>query len=135
MSLVVVLLVGALAFLYVTSNRRARKDWIRKLDLKGRWHWQDGDATLVLTGGEDRGQFELREGGRVRRGFWQMQGHFLCLQHSKRADGNGKEVAANLQERLDLHFFKPGSIGLEDEKGQRRVYVKETSNVVQLKSH
>lgn len=130
MSFVVVLVVATLVFFYVSSTRKARRQWLGKLDLPGRWHWQQGNGVLVLTGQAGKGEFEFRDQGVVKRGRWQVHGHFLHLAHIKE---DSRPV--NLEEKFDLHFFKPGNIGLEDGDGIRRVFVKETSNVVPLKSH
>lgn len=128
MSFFVVVGVAALVFFYVTANRRARQSWLQKLDLIGRWHWQEGDGELLLHGRPDKGEFELREDNTVQRGRWRLQGHFLHLEY---AQGPKQDQA----ERFDLHYFKPGNIGLQDADGTRRVYSKETSNVVPLRNH
>ncbi len=130
MSFVVVVFVALLAFFYVSSTRRARQMWLKKLDLLGRWHWQEGDCALVLTGQRDGGEFQEHRDGEVLRGRWRIQGHFMYLVYVAE---DTKAVTA--EQRFDLHFFKPGNIGLENDSGERRVYVKETSNVVSLNKH
>jgi hypothetical protein len=120
MSMIVVAGVALLAFLYVRANRRARQKWLTQLDLPGTWHWEQGDAELRLSGYVDRGDFVLREAGTSTSGTWSLRGNTLKL--------NGLA-------EYDLQFFKPGSIGLEprDAPEARRIYVKQTSNVVPLK--
>ena len=138
LQLIVVGVVALGIFLYLRSTKLAKDNWLKKLDLPGLWHWQDGKATLTLTGGLDRGRFVAREqhtdGGegqdlpgsnedrsRVVEGEWQLNGHRLELR------------APGYHQVLDLTLYQPGSIGLEDETGSRRAYTKESTNVVPLK--
>lgn len=130
MSFVVVAFVALLVFFYVSSNRRARLMWLKKLDLLGRWHWQEGDEALILTGQRDRGEFQEVHGATTLRGRWRIQGHFLYLVYMEEGT-----KAVSIEKQFDLHYFKPGNIGLENASGERRVYVKETSNVVSLNKH
>ncbi len=108
-------------FLYLRATRQARRAWVERMDLPGRWRWQAGEAELVLHGSREKGNFELIENDRIWRGVWQLRGQSLLLTSDER------------EELLDLHFFKPGSIGLEDTTGVRRLFAKETSNVVPLR--
>ena len=121
MAFVVVVLVAVLAFFYVRSARRARQEWIRKLNLPGDWRWRDGDAVLRLAGRLDGGRFELNESGQVWRGDWSLTGNEMVLSGGERL------------ERMDLHLFTPGRIGLEDERGVRRVFDRDAGNVVPLR--
>ena len=123
MPLVIVVVVALLVFAYVRAKRKARQAWLLRLDLPGLWHWQQGDGQLALSGGLDAGSFLRREGGHESSGRWSLEGDKVVL------------AGQDYMQALDLHFFKPGNIGLEDEQGQRRIYVKETSNVVPLKRH
>ena len=121
MSFVVVLIVAGAVFLYLRATRKARRAWVERMDLPGRWRWQAGDAELVLQGSLEKGTFELVEDNQVWQGTWQLRGQSLLL------------VSREREEVLDLHFFKPGSIGLEDTTGVRRLFAKETTNVVPLR--
>ncbi|MEQ8690693.1 MAG: hypothetical protein RIC89_07640 [Pseudomonadales bacterium] len=123
MSLVVVLLVAGAVFIYVRASRKARQAWLARLDLPGLWHWQQGEGELALSGQLSKGTFVLRDGQTESSGTWRVDGTKIVLR------------GQDFEQVLDVHFFKAGNIGLEDEKGQRRVYVKETSNVVPLKRH
>ena len=129
-----VLVVGVVAlgiFFYMRSMRLAKENWLKKLDMPGLWHWQEegqgGRATLTLTGTLDKGNFVAVEqvdqgsGERVIKGEWRLTGHRLEL------------VASGYRQTLDVTLYQPGSIGLEDETGIRRAYVKESTNVVPLK--
>jgi hypothetical protein len=122
-SLLVVLGVSLLVFLYVKSTRQARSAWLAKLDLPGNWHADNADADrrrLTLQGRLDAGEFVLIDHGDSWRGAWRLQGHTLFLH------GAGRE------QRYDLHFFKPGNIGLEEDGGVRHLFSKEATNVIAL---
>ena len=127
MSLVVVLALIAGVFLYFKAMRSARQAWLVKLDLPGRWRRQHDDAgreeELVLHGALDHGEFVQTQGQSSWRGEWQLEGHVLHLH------GAGRSQA------LELHYFKPGSIGLEPAQrpGSRQLYTKLSTNVVPLR--
>ena len=133
MPLLVVILVAAVVLTYIHMTRKARMAWLSKLDLPGLWHWQQGDGQLVLSGRLQGGTFVLTEQTDKSQdqanwlgdasGSWSVQGHKLVLT-SKQAT-----------HVLDLQLFSPGNIGLEREAGERRIYIKETSNVVPLTRH
>ncbi len=127
MPLLVVIAVALVVFLYVRMTRRARREWLQRLDLPGRWHADAGNedanviAELTLSGGLDDGSYVLRQGDTTTRGAWRLAGHTLSL----RGDG-GEQV-------FDLHFFKAGHIGLEDTTGARHLLYKAADNVVALR--
>ena len=132
MPLLVVLAVSVVVFMYVRFTRQNRQAWLVKLDLPGRWRRSTSDNAangansaeqeLLLQGKIDRGEFVLQTGDAAWRGQWQLVGHTLHLR------GAGKSQA------LDLQYFKPGNIGLQNEAGIRQVYTKATTNVVPLRS-
>lgn len=117
--LVVVVALGA--FFYMRASRGARQKWLVKLDLPGRWLSEaDGQVEeLRLQGGLEKGEFVRIRDSQEERGVWKLSGHYLHLNQG--------------EERYDLHLFKPGQIGLEDDAGRRRVYEKVTDNVVPLR--
>ncbi len=123
MSLVIVLLVTAAVVVYVRASKKARQSWLARLDLPGHWHWEQGDGQLALSGQMQKGEFVRRDEGGESSGDWLIRGDSLVLR--------GQDYV----QILTIHFFKPGNIGLEDEDGQRRIYIKESSNVVPLKRH
>ena len=128
MSFLLVIAVAFVVFLYIRASKQARRDWLTKVDLPGRWladvSASQGEAwSLTLHGGVDGGDFVLSEGAQESRGRWQIVGHTLSLRSS-----------GNIQ-AFDLHYFKTGSIGLEDGAGERRILTKMTDNVVPLRSH
>ena len=124
MSLLVVIAVSLLAYLYLKTTRTARKDWLAKLNLPGRWMLQADDGRsieMLLQGQLHAGQFSWHDGEKERRGAWSLRGHTLSL-------GDADEVIS-----YDLHLFAPGKIGLEKDNGQRLIFEKASSNVVTLK--
>ena len=126
--LLVVAGVAACIYLFMRSKRLARDKWLARVDLPGLWHWREGNATLTLIGRMDRGTFvasaiEADETERSIKGDWQLEGHTLNLN------------APDYHQVLELTLYKLGSIGLEDEEGVRRTYLKETTNVVPLRRH
>ena len=126
MPVLVVILVAVVVLTYVYTMRKARMAWLAKLDLPGLWHWQQGDGQLVLSGRLQGGTFVRSEGLEREKdasGTWSVQGHKLLL------------TSKQSTQTLDLQLFSPGNIGLEDDAGGRRIYIKETSNVVPLTRH
>ncbi|XOV85058.1 MAG: hypothetical protein ACFHXK_08010 [bacterium] len=129
MSVVMVVVVALGAFFYIKGTRAARLKWLRKIDLPGQWQAEyettdEGSPrkqTLSLQGKLDAGHFVLQADNNSWRGQWQLRGHMLHLQ------GEGRT------QKLDLHYFGPGSIGLEDTTGVRRLYTRELNNVVPLR--
>lgn len=129
MSFVVVILVALLAYVYARSNRLARVKWLRKIDLPG--HWQevlaDDDASaaasVTFSGNAEGGNFRSRGLLPLTQGDWRIQGHALMLQ------GGGSDAEIVLQ----LHFFQPGQIGLENGEGKRVLLRKQADNVVALR--
>lgn len=127
MSLLVVLAVAFIVFLYVRMTRKARREWLQKLDLPGRWLADSGNENtdsiteLMLTGQLDGGEYVLQQGGAVQRGQWRLAGHTLTM------SGDGSSQS------FDLHLFKAGNIGLEDASGARHVLLKAADNVVALR--
>lgn len=128
MPLLVVLAVSVVVFMYVRFTRQSRQAWLVKLDLPGRWRRSpnndsaNGEQELLLQGKVDRGEFVLQTGDVAWRGQWQLVGHTLHLR------GAGKSQS------LDLQYFKPGSIGLQNEAGVRQLYTKASTNVVPLRA-
>jgi len=127
MSLLLVTALGVVVYLYMRATKLARRDWLTRIALPGRWHGEEnanqGDVwSLALRGGVDGGDFVLAEGEQETRGQWQIVGHTLTLRNAGKAQS------------FDLHYFKTGSIGLEDDAGRRRILTKVADNVVPLRS-
>ena len=121
-SLLVVLVVAGLAFVWVRGTRRNRRRWLARLDLPGAWNWEGHDGVLEFGGGLSEGAYRLREPGREQSGTWGLTGHELEL---------NPEAGAPV--RYDLRFFDDGKIGLAEAGGEARIYVKSSTNVVPLR--
>lgn len=124
----VLLGVAALVVLrWTRATRRARGEWLRALNLSGRWERQSGGGnnavrSLTFTGGLAAGRYEAKDGETVCRGEWRLRGHTLTLTP---ADGPASE--------FDLRLFKPGEIGLDGPGRERETYRRSTDNVIPLR--
>ena len=146
LSALVVVGVATLAFFYVRLNRQARLNWLKKVNLVGRWQLQTGgeshreeaqretegerivELSFLGTGPDlDAGQVTLTHvdasgGQRTEVTRWQLVGHTLTIE------------IAGVPARFELTYFKPGHIALDDAAGQRGLYLKVADNVVALRS-
>ena len=126
MSLLVVIGVAVVVFLWVRTTRRARQAWLQQLALPGKWRAdEDADSAymreLTLSGDLDAGEYVLQTEDGQLRGRWRLVGHTLTL--------SGDPTAQS----YDLHLFKAGNIGLEDAEGGRYLLYKAVDNVVPLR--
>ncbi len=121
-SLLVVIAVAGLAYIWLRGARANRERWLKRLDLPGSWSWQEHDGTLELAGDLSQGTFRKLEAGAESHGEWHLRGHDLHLNSS---DGSIRIY--------DLRFFEAGKIGLRSGEAEARVYVKSPSNVVPLR--
>ena len=119
-SLVLVVAVALIAFLWVRGARRNRLAWLKKLNLPGRWHCATGE--LVLRGNWNGGRYRLKDSGRDEAGEWRLEGSDLLLI----ADGEADST------RHDLRLFVPGKIGINGPRLSHRIYERVADNVVQL---
>ena len=126
MSAFVTIAIVALVIVYFRMNTRARRRWLRQLDLVGQWHWEQGDGSLVLSGRLDKGMVVRTDSGVQQSGRWRLEGHTLFLFFT--------DAPKDAPERYDVRLFKPGQIGLEDDSGKRRIYLKSSQNVVVLRN-
>lgn len=122
-SLLVVVLVAVVVFGWVSGTRRNRRRWLERLDLPGSWQWQDEDGTLEFTGDLHAGRYRFSEPDAGEQGDWELQGHTLVL--TSEMDHEPR--------RYDLRFFDGGKIGLDGPDRERRIYLKDQSNVVPLR--
>ncbi len=122
-SLLIVIVVAAIVTIWIRGTRRNRLEWLRKLDLPGRWQCEGQEGMLELQGDLHEGRYKLNDGTYKDQGRWVLEGHDLLLT-SDRQDG----VA-----RYDLRLFDQGKIGLDGPILQRRVYVRLADNVVPLR--
>ena len=122
--------VVAVAFLWLSSARRARLNWVRALDLIGQW---DLDATaegstgeprsLALSGGPLAGPYVARDGDTIYRGTWRLTGVTLTL-----------EPAGGRAAQYELRLFEAGRIGIDGPGRQREIYVKRDDNVIPFRA-
>ena len=121
-SLLVVIGVAAVVYIWLRGARTNRLRWLQRLDLPGTWSWQEHDGILELAGELSQGTFRRVEAGAESRGEWQLSGHNLYL-----------EFSGGVTETYDLRFFEAGKIGLRSGDADARVYIKSPSNVVPLR--
>lgn len=121
-SLLVVIGVAAVVFLWLKAARSSRQRWLARLDLPGTWRWEDHEGSLELAGELSHGSFRMIDGTVEISGEWQLVGHELRL-----LDRSGT------QNNYDLRFFDAGKIGLHRSGQDARVYRKTPSNVVPLR--
>lgn len=122
-SFLVVLVVTALCVAWVRASRRSRRQWLARLDLPGRWEWQDHAGSLELEGELDQGRYRFVESANEEQGRWSLRSHELVLQPDE-----GGAVTA-----LDVRLFEEGKIGIHGPGRERRIYIKQRGNVVPLR--
>lgn len=126
-AIVVLGLIGLVGWALLRSLREQRRSWIERLALVGTWQGsQDGVRyRLRLEGNADGGRYREEERGaqgtRVETGRWRLEGHTL--------EFTPDEGAASA---CDLRLFDTGRIGLHGPGRSRRVYERETDNVIPL---
>ena len=133
MSYLTLLAIGlVLGGAWVRGARRARRAWLRQLNLVGGWDRvsdRGGAArSLVLAGGLASGDYVAKRGRGAAaaveaRGAWRLRGHTLVL-----APQGGEP------EHFDLRQFGPGKIGLDGPGRAREVYVRGSGDVVPLRA-
>ena len=126
--------VVVLASVWMRSASRKRQDWLRALNLPGKWELDpppvaNGGAhevkSLTLSGDLDGGTYVARDGDAIHRGKWRLHGHSLELEPT---EGDAEAPA-----QYDLRLFEKGKIGLDGPGREREVYVKRDSNVIPLR--
>ena len=121
-SLLIVVVVTAIAVVWIRGVRRNRLVWLNKLNLPGRWRCEEGE--LALEGELNGGRYRLRDGGREEAGRWFLEGNDLVLSSDRAAD----------QRRCELRYFGPGKVGVNGPALPRRVYERVADNVVTLRA-
>lgn len=122
--------VVVVAFLWFSSARRARLNWVRSLDLVGQWDLDSsvdgstGEArSLTLSGGPLSGPYVARDGDTIYRGTWRLAGVTLTL-----------EPAGGRAAQYELRLFGVGRIGIDGPGRQREIYVKRDDNVIPFRA-
>jgi hypothetical protein len=124
MSLLILLtVIGGAVFVWVKRTRAARDRWIARLSLPGMWQCDapNGPAMLEFTGDPTSGHFIERSGRATERGRWRLLGSRIELESD-----NGTRI-------YELRLFENGSIGIDGPGRERRIYVRQRSNVVPLR--
>lgn len=121
-SLLIVIVVVAIAVIWIRGARRNRLVWLTKLNLPGRWRCEEGE--LALEGELNGGRYRLSDGAREESGRWLLEGNDLLLISDKSAG----------QRRYELRYFSPGKIGVHGPGLPRRVYERIADNVVTLRA-
>ena len=141
MSLLVVIGVALIVYLYVRTNRLARLKWHAKLDLPGQWILVSGadsesaspESSVHFSGNQSQVRFQINDlqqgdfhtllgfDSHISSGEWVVQGSKLLLT----ADPARASTFV-------LHLFQPGQLGLEDTDGKRIILHKQANNVVSL---
>ena len=120
--LLLAILVSA-AYTWVKRTRAARERWISRLALPGVWQSDapNGPWVLEFAGDPMSGRYIERSGRATERGSWRLA-------------GNAIELASDSGTRTyDLRLFENGSIGIDGAGRERRIYVRQRSNVVPLR--
>ena len=123
-SLLVVIAVATIVFVWVRGTRRNRARWLARLDLPGIWEREGKGGRLELTGGLEAGAYRIWDGGHGQdeSGRWRLEGHTLHL-----VPESGEARAC------DLRLFQEGKIGIDGPGLERRIYQKVPGNVVPLR--
>lgn len=119
--------VAVVVLRWVRATKRARVEWLRAVNLIGRWELQPGDGngearSLTFTGDLATGNYAAKDGETVEKGDWLLRGHTLTLSP---AEGDSAE--------FDLRLFQPGKIGLDGPGREREIYVRSSDNVIPLR--
>lgn len=120
-SLLIVVVIAAIAVVWIRGARRNRLRWLEKLNLPGRWRCEGGE--LALEGELNGGRYRLRDGAREESGRWLLEGNDLQLVSDRGA----------VPKRYDLRYFGPGRIGVDGPGLPHRVYERVADNVVPLR--
>ncbi len=122
-SFLLIAIIGYAAFVWVKRTRAARERWISRLALLGAWQSDapNGPWVLEFAGDLTSGRYIERSGRATERGSWRLLGNAIELESE-----NGTRT-------YDLRLFENGSIGIDGPGRERRIYVRQRSNVVPLR--
>ena len=130
-----VITVALVTAFWMRSARRRRLEWLRSLNLVGKWELDAAPANgspalrrwLTLSGDLAGGTYVARDGEVTQRGNWRLRGHTL---HLEPTEGDG---AVTTPASYELRLFDTGKIGLDGPGRKRELYVKRESNVIPLR--
>jgi len=117
------LIVATAGYLWVKRTRAARERWIERLALPGVWQCDTpgGPSVLEFGGEPTSGRYIEQFGRATERGRWRLLGNAIELESD---DGT---------RTYQLRLFENGSIGIDGPGRERRIYVRQRSNVVPLR--
>ena len=121
-SLLVIIVVTAIAVVWMRGARANRQRWLQKLNLPGLWQGESG-ARLELGGTLEGGPYRMVVDGLEERGTWSLGGNDLLLH------GEGESNAR----RYDMRLFDAGKIGLHGQALDREILHRAADNVVPLR--
>lgn len=125
--LVLAAVIGVVVWALVRSLREQRLSWVKRLALPGTWLGErDGQRyRLVLEGDADQGRYreitESADGRREETGRWKL------VEQTLRFTPEAGPASA-----CELRLFEAGRIGLHGPGRARRIYERESDNVVRL---
>ncbi len=124
-SFLLLAIIVSAAYTWVKRTRAARERWISRLALPGVWQCDapNGPWVLEFAGDQTSGRYIERSGRATERGSWRLSGNAIEL-----TSDNGTRT-------FDLRLFENGSIGIDGPGRERRIYVRQRSNVVPLRKH
>ena len=122
-SFLLLLIVVSAAYLWIRRMRAGRERWLARLELPGAWSCDtaDGPAVLEFSGESDRGTYVEQSPRATERGRWRISGSGVVLESERGA------------RMYQLRLFENGSIGIDGPERERRIYVRQRSNVVPLR--
>jgi hypothetical protein len=121
--LIVVLIFITACYLWVKRTRAARERWIARLSLPGVWQCDapNGPWVLEFVGEPTSGRYIEQSGRATERGRWRLLGGEIELE----SDAGTRSY--------QLRLFENGSIGIDGPGRERRIYVRQRSNVIPLR--
>jgi hypothetical protein len=122
-SILLLVIIVSAAFMWVKRTRAARERWLSKLALPGVWQCDapNGPWVLEFAGEASSGRYIERSGRATERGSWRLVGNAIELESE-----SGTRT-------YDLRLFDNGSIGIDGPGRERRIYIRQRSNVVPLR--
>jgi hypothetical protein len=122
---VALVIIVSACFLWVKRTRAARERWIARLSLPGVWQCDatNGPSVLEFVGEPTAGRYIEQSGRATERGRWRLLGNEIELE----TDAGARTY--------QLRLFDNGSIGIDGPGRERRIYVRQRSNVVPLRKH
>jgi hypothetical protein len=122
-SILLLAIIVSAAFMWVKRTRAARERWLSKLALPGVWQCDapNGPWVLEFAGEASSGRYIERSGRATERGSWRLVGNAIELE------------SESATRTYDLRLFDNGSIGIDGPGRDRRISVRQRSNVVPLR--